>query len=317
MERPRDVISVVVPTVLRPEVRRAVSSVVAQDCDSVIEILVVVDAMEVPPSFVIETPQRTDRIVRVLATGGPYGAPAARNLGARQSTGDFVAFLDDDDEWLPVHLSEALRVLDADVGLAGTRVYQEVDGSVISQPVPSTVLAPNQKMGDYLFRARKPGFGRASMFTSTLVCKREVLAQVPWLEGLKRHQDWDWLLRVEEAGFKIAQSGAVTAIIHVGTSGSISASAAWTPSLAWIRDQADRLSGQAYVDFLTAQTLRYAIQARSFRGTQVVLREIRRCRQLPRIGPVVIAASGLFPRGRSMSVAKRVANLTRRTNGDR
>ncbi len=39
------------------------------------------------------------------------GPSAARNHGIREASGDFIAFLDADDEWLPTHLENATRVL--------------------------------------------------------------------------------------------------------------------------------------------------------------------------------------------------------------
>jgi hypothetical protein len=41
------------------------------------------------------------------------GCAAARNHGIREAAGEFVAFLDADDRWLPSHLEEAARVLGA------------------------------------------------------------------------------------------------------------------------------------------------------------------------------------------------------------
>src|ERR1700722_15140866 len=42
------------------------------------------------------------------------GLSAARNAGVRASTGEYIAFLDDDDEWMPAKLARCVPVLDAD-----------------------------------------------------------------------------------------------------------------------------------------------------------------------------------------------------------
>ncbi len=42
-----------------------------------------------------------------------YGCPAARNLALRRATGEFVAFLDDDDVWLPGNIRPHIAMLDA------------------------------------------------------------------------------------------------------------------------------------------------------------------------------------------------------------
>ena len=53
-----------------------------------------------------------DRI-RVV-TQANRGLPAARNSGIRASSGEYVAFIDDDDEWLPQMIERCAAVLDED-----------------------------------------------------------------------------------------------------------------------------------------------------------------------------------------------------------
>lgn len=47
--------------------------------------------------------------VQVVANLRGKGASGARNTGANLATGELLAFLDDDDEWLPAYLSEPER----------------------------------------------------------------------------------------------------------------------------------------------------------------------------------------------------------------
>lgn len=59
--------------------------------------------------------------VRVLchANGARRGVSASRNLGIRESRGEFIAFLDADDEYLPDRFGETLTVLRDDPGIDG------------------------------------------------------------------------------------------------------------------------------------------------------------------------------------------------------
>lgn len=92
-------VSVVIPTRDRaPLLRRALDSVFAQTCADY-EVIVVDDASTDDTASMLAG--IADSRLRVLRNAASGGAPRARNLAIAAARGEFVAFLDDDDEWLP------------------------------------------------------------------------------------------------------------------------------------------------------------------------------------------------------------------------
>jgi glycosyltransferase involved in cell wall biosynthesis len=106
-------VSAVISTFERPDAcERAVRSVLAQE-PAPLEVLVCDDGSR------DETPERfgRDPRVRYVRVEPNRGTPApARNAGVAEAKGEWVAFLDDDDEWLPGKLKAQLEHTDrADV----------------------------------------------------------------------------------------------------------------------------------------------------------------------------------------------------------
>ncbi len=96
-------VSVVIPTHNRAALlARAVRSVLEQTYHN-LEVIVVDDASRDDTQEMIES-CHDDRIV-YLKHAESRGGSAARNTGITSARGDFIAFLDDDDEWLPRKLA--------------------------------------------------------------------------------------------------------------------------------------------------------------------------------------------------------------------
>lgn len=288
-------VSVVIPTTGRVDLLDAVLSVRAQDCTNPVEIVVVADGVAELPAGVEE---RVDRIVRHPER---RGGGAARNSGVGAATGRYVAFLDDDDLWEPHKLATQLQVLagaaDPDRTVLSSRhVHVRADRPGCSAPSPKRLLRPGVGVASYLFERRRPGAGRASMYTSTLMCSRELALEVPWDHELARHQDWDWVVRLDRApGVEFRQAPEALVRIRTGSVGSISAGGDWESSLAWA-DSRLREQPAVYADFVTAQSLRYAVAARSGRGGREIIGRLVAARRLPRLGPLLIGVGGLLPR---------------------
>ena len=106
-------VSVVIPTHNRPHLLSdAVASVLAQDV--AVEVIVVDDASS---PAVAGLPAMADPRVTVIRNEVAIGPTRARNLGVDLASGAFVAFLDDDDTWLPGKLRRCLEVLDTTEGV--------------------------------------------------------------------------------------------------------------------------------------------------------------------------------------------------------
>lgn len=123
-----DTVSVIVPHYNRPEfVRRALESIHAQTVKP-FEILLVDDG---------STPENREKLKAVadLATivyaPRNLGISGARNLGAQTAKGNWLAFLDDDDQWLPDKQERQIRYLEAHPGLkaiGGGATIRTVEG---------------------------------------------------------------------------------------------------------------------------------------------------------------------------------------------
>lgn len=101
------IVSVVIPSYNRAHVLgRAISSVLAQGISN-IEVLVVDDGSTDETAQCVE---KFDK-VRYIHSKKRMGPAGARNLGILSSRGEYIAFLDSDDEWAPGHLSRSLGVL--------------------------------------------------------------------------------------------------------------------------------------------------------------------------------------------------------------
>jgi glycosyltransferase involved in cell wall biosynthesis len=104
-------VSVVIATRERPVLlRRAVQRVMEQRYDGPIEVVIVFDQSE-PHPIEVEIPAR--RELRVITNHRSPGLAGARNSGVLATTGELVAFCDDDDEWLPEKLSRQVAALQA------------------------------------------------------------------------------------------------------------------------------------------------------------------------------------------------------------
>jgi glycosyltransferase involved in cell wall biosynthesis len=188
-------VTVVIPTYRRSErLERAIGSVFRQTCGAW-ELIVVDDNGRGDPQG--ERTRRRmrpfldDPRVRYLAHEGNRGGSAARNTGVRAARGDYVAFLDDDDEWREDKLARQLDTfgrVDAGVAVVCT-------GFVQLDEAAGTRRIVTPRLADPLVREllMKNVVGP----TSTIMCRRDALLAVEGFdEDLPSMQDLDLYVRL-------------------------------------------------------------------------------------------------------------------------
>jgi glycosyltransferase involved in cell wall biosynthesis len=188
------VVDVIVPTFRRPALLgRAIESVRAQTHPH--WRLQVIDDNDADSAGRVETAAFMDRYagdprVHYHRHERNRGLPAARNTAIGASSAPIVAFLDDDDTWLPTKLAAQVAVFDADPDV--TLVYT---GRHVVGPHGRRVRSVD---------ADPRGSDRAELVAENLIatpssvaCRRDALAAVDGFdERLRSLEDWDLYLRL-------------------------------------------------------------------------------------------------------------------------
>lgn len=96
-----ELVTVIIPTKNRLSLlKRAIESVRKQTWTN-IEIIIIDEASTDGTKEYLRELQQTDICVKVVFNTTSVGAAQSRNLGIELAKGDFIAFIDDDDEWMP------------------------------------------------------------------------------------------------------------------------------------------------------------------------------------------------------------------------
>jgi glycosyltransferase involved in cell wall biosynthesis len=244
-------VSAVIPTRGRAGlVSRAVQTALNQTYSN-LEAIVVVDGPDAETAFVLS--KIDDPRLRVVTLPQTAGGAIARNAGVANARGDWIAFLDDDDEWLPGKIESQMT-------LATNSVYAEpiVSSRFIARTATGESVWPlrlpdaAESISDYLLV--RNGLKRTEGFvaTPTILARRSFLSRAPFRSGLKRHQDWDWVLRAtQEPEVRVVFCPQALVVCNMQSENSTSRKSDWRFSLEWIRGMRPLISKRAYASFLT------------------------------------------------------------------
>ena len=187
MRRPK--VSVIILTYNRHLLlRKAILSVLNQTFQD-FEIIVIDDASKEETRFIMD--EFTDERIRYFRHNVNKGEGCARNTGLKYVKGKYIAFLDDDDEWLPEKLDLQVTLLKGspeDVGVVytGCMRVNTVSGEVLGVYIP-------QKRGDIFRELLTTNF----VIPSSVLMKKECLEKVGMFdESIDYGLDYDMWIRI-------------------------------------------------------------------------------------------------------------------------
>jgi glycosyltransferase involved in cell wall biosynthesis len=185
-------VSVIVPTRNRSRLLATTLRGVVCQRNVALEVIVVDEASTDDTGAVVAAVG--DRRIRVVHHDVARGVSAARNRGAAEACGEWVAFLDDDDLWAPDKLAsqlDAARATGRDWVYTGS-VIITLDGRLVHGHPP---LPPDELMAAILHRNAIPGGG------SNVIVRRSALQRAgPFDTRFRNTEDWEMWIRLAKQG---------------------------------------------------------------------------------------------------------------------
>ena len=195
-EGTRDLVSIVIPTCNRAGMlAQTIESIVAQDYRPIQVVVVDDDSTDNTEQEVQSLISQTKGDIDLSYHKQPKaGGPAARNHGARQTTGEFVVFMDDDDFFCPRFVTSHVQSLranqDANVSFCRWQRFEVHDSG----------YALMEKMGEYPRAATSPweAFlrGWSLLLQGCMIRRATVCSTGPWRQDLHKSQDLDYKVRL-------------------------------------------------------------------------------------------------------------------------
>jgi glycosyltransferase involved in cell wall biosynthesis len=292
-------VSAVIPTRGRPELlRRAVHSALAQTLRA-IEVVVVIDGVDLATSLTVAELMGQDARVRVVELAVSVGGSDARNRGVDATCGEWIAFLDDDDEWLPGKLEAQLDAVlqsAAPIVIGTCRMIARTPGK--DYVWPRRKPARNEQIGEYLLARRSLTRGEGYIQTSTFFIRRSLMQAQPFKSGQLKHQDTEWILRLARLpGVEVVFADQVLAIHNIEEDRpTVSNKSNWRYSLAWSRSDRHLFTRRALSGFILHQIAAEAADQGEWRALPLLLLEALRYGQGTPRDYAIFLAIWLLPR---------------------
>lgn len=201
-------VSIIIPTHNRAEMlQRAVKSVLLQTWKGGFEIIIVSDGSNDNTEDVVRL--FNDSRIQFFKHNEARGASAARNTGMRAAKGEYIAFLDDDDEWTSNKLEIQMPVIEnsgPEIGLVYAWMEYFIDGE------SHRVSTPKLRGNVFVEMLDKQAIGGCP----TIIIKKKVIEKIGYFdETLPRGNDGDYWRRISKY-YHVDFIPRVLAIINIG-----------------------------------------------------------------------------------------------------
>lgn len=255
--RPR--VSVVIPTRDRPAlVVRAVQSALQQTFRE-IEVIVIIDGEQGGGGTADSLVRLGDERVRFIPLLEQVGGAEARNIGVREARAEWIALLDDDDEWLPAKLAEQMAALrdhagEQQVVVTCQHLHRQRNAADVIRP--RRLPRPGEEAWEFMFDYL------CYFQTSTFLCPRQLMLHIPFTKGLPFFQDIDWFLRaLRNPGTKLVVVTQPLSIYNAPEDRvTITSRLGWRARVGWGRANRHLMSRRGYSRFIVGSCVGRAVQ---------------------------------------------------------
>lgn len=269
-------VSVVIPTFQRPaDVGHALRSALDQTFAQ-IEVVVVVDGRDSDTIQLLS--QFDDPRLRVVVPDKHLGNAGARNLGVQEARAPWIAFLDDDDIWLPDKLDLQLRT-----AMQAACCYPVISCQVTARHKnreftwPRRAPRSTEPLSEYLLRRSTPFTGEGLIQTSTVLSPRSLLIDHPFDNSLSRHVDLDWALRIAQLPdccvLFVPENQPLVIWDIAQNRDRVTTKNDWQASLEWLQKRDNLVTRRAYASFILTQISAIAVSQGAYDAFFPLLRE--------------------------------------------
>lgn len=188
-------VSVILPTYNRASLLpRAIKSVVNQTYNN-FELIIIDDNSSDNTKEIVKNFE--DKRIKYIRHKENKGGAAARNTGIELAKGEYIAFQDSDDEWLPQKLEKQVKVfrkLPQKFGVVYSGYWQLKNGQ--KKYLPSSKIHPREgNLADILLKGN-------FITTQTAIVRKDCLINSGMFDGtLPRLQDWELWIRISQHSF--------------------------------------------------------------------------------------------------------------------
>jgi len=225
-------VSIIMPHFNRSEtVKKSINSVIQQAYQAW-ELIIVDDFSKDIDKLEAYLLELNDPRVKLIKHSENLNGAQARNTGLEQAKGEYIAFLDSDDLWAKEKLSLQLssQLAPNEIRYSQLCCYNSLTPE---QKVVLPIRGKNEDEGlsTYLFS------NHGIVQTSSLLLHKKFAKEIMFNPELRRHQDYDFLLRAEHQGATFTYlDKPLVDYVWIGTEGIQQKSISVERSLTWLNE---------------------------------------------------------------------------------